>query len=171
MPNPKELLNEPLSEWLSFFPQIGYEIHGTLRSVAREHDLSQRQAILLWMLYAHGKPDGNRLRITTGRLVELFKAWYVASPPSARSAVTRVKKQLYEKNLIYEQGRTVFLQADGMAVLRRILVGVEHRVLQRTGRLSENQKTQFWHLVRNIYRPRKPAGRSKTPLEEEESVA
>jgi hypothetical protein len=152
-----------LDRFVALLPELSYAMNRLLEDCTPK--FSKKSGVALWALRASAKLDDIGQYLTTGDLVTTFREWFVVSEKSANSEVSKVKTDLFGKQLIKIEGDRdhIHLTELGEAEVREMQV-VARKVLQQTlDALTPQERSILFDFAKRMIATKKPPTRAAVP--------
>jgi hypothetical protein len=152
--------------FIALLPELYYGINRVLEDCTPR--FSKKVGVALWALDASKEEDRLGRYLTTSQLVSTFRNWFVVSEGSANSEVSKVKRDLFDLDLIEIRGGIdhIHLNEKGEAAVRELMAKARE-VLEITINVLENHEQLFLLNIaqRLIATKKKPPVRDSLQLD------
>jgi hypothetical protein len=145
-----------LDRFVALLPELYYAVNRVLEDCTPQ--FSKKVGVALWALGSSTKADGIGHYLVTGDLVKTFREWFVVSPDSANSQVSKVKTDLFALGFIKVEGDRDHLHLtergeDAVRQMHTIARGVLRQTLEA---LTSGERGVLLDLAGRMIATRKP---------------
>lgn len=147
----------------ALLPELCYAANRLLEDCTPQ--FSKKVGVALWALGGSTKSDDVGRYLTTSDLVGTFRDWFVVSPDSANSEVSKVKADLFGRQFIKVEGDRdhIHLTPKGEDAVRE-MHGIARAVVGQTvSGLSPDERRTLIDFAARMIATRKPPARETSP--------
>jgi hypothetical protein len=152
-----------LDRFVALLPELYYAVNRVLEDCTPQ--FSKKVGVALWALGGSAKVDDVGQYLITSDLVKTFRDWFVVSPESANSQVSKVKTDLFGLQFIKIEGDRdhIHLTPRGEEAVHQMHL-VARKVLRQTlVALTEQERGVLLDFAQRMIATKKPPTKESGP--------